>query len=83
MHVRKGQVELTSEENRERNVRRVNPPFRVPYDWFVGLLWAAEEWWCRHVTRRELYEQLDSMRILEPLGPLSSTDVRDGDRDGT
>ncbi|MGG7569249.1 hypothetical protein [Streptomyces sirii] len=24
-------------------------------------MWAAEEWWCRHVTQRELYRQLDAM----------------------
>lgn len=30
----------------------------------MGLAFEVEEWWCRHVTQRELYRNLDAMRIV-------------------
>jgi hypothetical protein len=65
MRLRKSPRPLTSEEIRERNIARVmNPRKRRLWDRIMGIAWEVEEWWCRHVTQRELYRQLDNMLIV-------------------
>ena len=49
--------------NYERNVRRIlNPPPRTLADRLDVRLSRAENAWCRHVTQRELFRQLDALR---------------------
>jgi hypothetical protein len=48
--------------NRERNIQRIlHPPGPSLSERLARPLWAAEEWWCRHVTQRELYRRLDAI----------------------
>jgi len=48
------------ERNRLRNTERIrNPPKPSLQDRIMGLVSRVEEWWCRHVTQRELYRRLD------------------------
>ncbi|MER6380735.1 hypothetical protein ABT274_12225 [Streptomyces sp. NPDC001127] len=47
--------------NRERNIQRIlNPPKPTLRDRTRRVRWAAEEWWQRHVTQRDLYRRLDA-----------------------
>jgi hypothetical protein len=60
---------LRPEEQREENIRRnreriFNPPKPTLRDRVAGFFWAIEEWWCRHVTQRELARLLDNARIF-------------------
>ncbi|MEU1629345.1 hypothetical protein ABZ746_29325 [Streptomyces sp. NPDC020096] len=49
--------------NYERNVQRfLNPPSPSLRDRIGGVVFAVEEFWCRHVTQRELYRRLDDLR---------------------
>ncbi|MGW6308268.1 hypothetical protein [Streptomyces niveus] len=49
--------------NYERNVRRIlNPPPRTLSDRLRLLLNRVENAWCRHVTQRALFRQLDALR---------------------
>ncbi|GGO99196.1 hypothetical protein [Wenjunlia tyrosinilytica] len=53
--------------NRERNIRRIlEPPRRTLVQRFRAVMWEVEEWWCRHVTQRDLYRLLDAARIKTP-----------------
>ncbi|WP_405614362.1 hypothetical protein OG292_16605 [Streptomyces sp. NBC_01511] len=68
--------------NYERNVRRIlNPPPPTLGDRLHLLLGRAENVWCRHVTQRELFRQLDALRDAmnhaAPLGeaPTPATDA--------
>lgn len=64
MRIRKPRRPPTPEENRARNIERImTPPEPTPRDRIRAWPWAAEEWWCRHVTQRELHRQLDALRI--------------------
>jgi hypothetical protein len=51
--------------NRERNIQRIsNPPKPTANDrWHLALM-AIEEWWGRHVSRREIYRRLDMAGCL-------------------
>ena len=69
MLLRKSPRTLTPEEIRERNIQRnreriLNPPKPSLWDRAAGAAWAVEEWWCRHVTQRDLYRRLDAMRLV-------------------
>lgn len=63
---------LTPKEITERNIRRnteriLNPP--KPSLWervVMRRIYAAEKFWCRHVTQRELYRLLDGARLVQP-----------------
>ncbi|MFI8997014.1 hypothetical protein [Streptomyces sp. NPDC053542] len=49
--------------NQELNVQRLlNPPRRTLFERARPAWWAAEDWWCRHVTERALYRHLDGLR---------------------
>lgn len=51
--------------NYERNVQRLlNPPAPTFRDRVGGVLGAVEELFCRHVTQRGLYRQLDAAGAL-------------------
>ncbi|PCG86330.1 hypothetical protein CIB93_08805 [Streptomyces sp. WZ.A104] len=51
--------------NYERNVQRIlNPPSPTILDRIARLAWGLEELWCRHVAQRELYRQLDVLRLV-------------------
>lgn len=51
--------------NYERNVQRIlNPPPPTLRERVGRILWGLEEFWCRHVTQRELYRRLDNARLL-------------------
>ncbi|QUI30715.1 hypothetical protein H9W91_07465 [Streptomyces alfalfae] len=51
--------------NVERNVQRIlHPPKPTLRDQFWRACWKVEEWWCRHVSQRELFRQLDAMRAV-------------------
>lgn len=58
----------TPEENRIRNLRRLRNPRRRTLG---DRLWAPfsrlVDWWCRHVTQRELYRRLDAAGELYQL----------------
>ena len=72
MRLRKPHRPLTPEEVTERNIRRntertLNPP--KPSLWervVMRRIYAAEEFWCRHVTQRELHRVLDGARLAMP-----------------
>ncbi|MEX2984279.1 hypothetical protein [Streptomyces sp. C36] len=50
--------------NRERNIQRIlNPPGPTFRDEVGRIVGAVEEYWCRHVTQRELYRRLDGIRL--------------------
>jgi hypothetical protein len=74
MRLRKPPRPLTPEEQREENIRRnreriFNPPRPTLRDHAAGFFWAIEEWWCRHVTQRELYRLLDNARVFAEENP--------------
>ncbi|MDT3395129.1 hypothetical protein RKE29_00390 [Streptomyces sp. B1866] len=49
--------------NTERTIQRfVNPPERTLRDRLWSVLVAVEDAWCRHVTQRALYRELDRAR---------------------
>jgi hypothetical protein len=51
--------------NYERNVQRIlNPASPSLHDRMGQAVRAVEEFWCRHVTQRELYRRLDNLRDL-------------------
>lgn len=45
--------------NRELIFKGAKPTLR---DRTMLLTWAVEDFWCRHITHRELYRRLDSLR---------------------
>ncbi|MFD9792110.1 hypothetical protein ACFWXK_14290 [Streptomyces sp. NPDC059070] len=52
-----------ADRNRLRNIDRIlNPPRLTLRQWCWCQLWAVEEFWQRHVTRRELFRQFDNLR---------------------
>jgi hypothetical protein len=55
-------VEEWVQYNRERIVNPSGPGLR---DRFMVQVFRVEEWWCRHVTQRELYRLLDSARLVK------------------
>ena len=57
--------EENAERNRKRNIERImNPPKPSLWDRIAGVAWEVEEWWCRHVSQRELYRRLDGLRVV-------------------
>ncbi|MEU6959558.1 hypothetical protein [Streptomyces chrestomyceticus] len=60
--------------NEERNIMRLlHPPRPTLLDRLRRVLFAAEEWWCRHVTDRELYRLLDRARLPPDWGASDET----------
>jgi hypothetical protein len=43
----------------------MNPRKRKLRDRVRGVAWEVEEWWCRHVTQRELYRRLDNLLLVD------------------
>jgi hypothetical protein len=65
MRLRRPSRPLTVKEWTQRNRERIlHPPKLSLWDRFMNQLFEVEEWWCRHVTQRELYRHLDAMRIV-------------------
>lgn len=64
--------EVTAERNRQRNIEWImNPPKSSLLDRIMGVAFAVEEWWCRHVSQRELYRRLDAARLVTEPHPLT------------
>lgn len=80
MKLRKTQRLLTPEEirerNRQRNIERIlNPPKPSLWERAALLSWAIEEFWCRHVTQRELYRLLDGLRMARRPHPVTDESI--------
>ncbi|MFC6062833.1 hypothetical protein [Streptomyces ochraceiscleroticus] len=66
----------------ELNVQRLlNSPRRTLVERARSAWWAAEDWWCRHVTERELHRHLDGLRdaFRSQLPPEWETPEHDAD----
>lgn len=62
--------EEIAEQNCRRNIERIlNPPKPSLRDRIAGVAWAVEEFWCRHVTQRELFHLLDNARQFAKENP--------------
>lgn len=53
--------------NRERNIHLIlhGPPKPKISERVASWLFDVEEWWCRHVSQRELYRYLDRVRVKD------------------
>lgn len=66
MSLRNTLLAFTPKGNRERHIERImSPPKRTLRNDIMGFTWEVKEWWCRHVTQRDLYRQLDNFILVE------------------